>query len=502
PAGNDGPTYARLGSVGEPAAADRVLTVGGMSSGWSPRQATLRLRVGPANADLMELPLIGPDPVTRRAGIVVLPGDGGPGFGNDAAEYAAAAASGLPVGGAIVLVSRGGATLQAKAAAAANAGAIGVLVWDRGGTGVFPAATADGGPVVPVVGLGSAQGQALMELLARGVTSEGVLEVASREPAPPAVASFSSNGPTASGRVKPDVVAPAVEVTTAWPPTADGTARQATMTGTSAAAAQAAAIALRARIDRPELSADDVRALLVGAGRTIPGVRLSAQGGGQLSESLDAAAVIRPPIVTATGTRGRADVRVSVGNLGTEDETYRVVVQSSTGRDLWNAGTVRVAPGAHTAIRVELPLRGRGWSGRVTVRRAAGGEVVASHPAATFAPVPRKTGLLGVPEIVTADGVTQATVRVGRLTRAGERVLSGPVHDVNVLLVPGDGSVPLVVSGVGAGHDWAAGTYRFVLSRRLPSGGSVPPGRFRLRVTGRGPDGSLIARQSAEFMLR
>ena len=128
--------------------------------------------------------------------------------------------------------------------------------------------------------------------------------------------------------------------------------------------------------------------------------------------------------------------------------------------------------------------------------------MVASHPAATFAPVPRKTGLLGVPEIVTADGVTQATVRVGRLTRAGERVLSGPVHDVNVLLVPGDGSVPLVVSGVGAGHDWAAGTYRFVLSRRLPSGGSVPPGRFRLRVTGRGPDGSLIARQSAEFMLR
>ncbi|MCC6831659.1 MAG: S8 family serine peptidase [Thermoleophilia bacterium] len=502
PAGNDGPTYARLGSVGQPAAGSRVLTVGGLAGADAPRQARLHVDVGPAGADLAPLPLLGPDPVSGPVRVVSLPGQGGPGPGTDAAEYAAAAASGVDVRGALVIVSRGGGTCQETAQAAAAAGAAAVLVWDRAGVGVFPSGASDGGPVIPVLGAGRDQGQALSDLVAGQAVTTGGIAVLPREAAPATVASFSSTGPTADGRVKPELVAPAVEVPTAWPPGPGGEPRSATMTGTSAAAAPAAALALRTRIDRPELTPEEVRALLVASGDPLPDVRMVAQGAGRLTTPGTPAAVLRPPILTAASRPGTPRVDAVVTDLAGTGGTYRLVVLSAAGRPVTLGPRVVVPAGGRASVTVTLPVRRRGWSGRVAVVEDATSRVVSVSPAATFPPRRVQTQELGVPHVTLGDGVAQVAVRIGRLARDGDRILSSPLRDVRLEFVPVDGSEPLVAAGLGGSQDWPAGTYQFVLSRRLPTGGTVPQGRYRLRVEARTAEGRQVSSESAVFALR
>ncbi len=502
PAGNDGPTFARLGSIGQPGAGSRVLTVGGLAGADAPRQARLNVRVGPAGAELAPLPLLGPDPVPAPARLVALPGVDGPGPGTDPAEYAAARAAGADPAGAVVMVSRGGGTFQQKAAAAAAAGAAALLVWDRAGVGVFPSGASDGGPVIPVLGAGREQGRALAELITGQAGTTATIEVLDRDAAPAAVASFSSTGPTADGRVKPDLVAPAVEVPTAWPPGPGGQARSATMTGTSAAAAQAAALALRTRIDRPALAPEDVRALLVASGAPLPDVRMVAQGAGRLTPPGTPAAVLRPPILTAATRPGVPRVRAVVTDLAGTGGTYRLVVLSAANRPLALGPRVTVPAGGRAPVRITLPSRPRGWSGRVAIVEDGSGRVVSVTPAATFPPRRPQEGEIGVPRVTVRDGVAQAVVRVGRLVRDGDRVWSAPLREVRVQLAPMDGSEPVVLAGVRGAHDWPAGTYRFVLSRRLPTGGTVPEGRYRLLVEARTAEGRAVSAESDTFRLR
>jgi hypothetical protein len=499
PAGNDGPTFAGLGSVGSPASGGRVLTVGGLSDPLGPRLAAVRLRLGPAGADLRDLPLLGPDPPRASAPVVALPGPDGPGPGDEPREYA----RGVDVRGAVVLVSRGGGTLQQKAAAAAAAGAVALVVWDRAGTGVFPGGAADGGPVIPVLGAAADQGRALAELLARQGPVTGEATAQARRAEPETVASFSSTGPTADGRVKPDLIAPAVGVAAPWPPGPDGTARTAAMTGTSAAAAVAAGVALRLRADRPDLGPDAVRAMLVGAAEPLPGVRVVAQGGGRITAPASSSAlVIRPPILTAPAGPRAPVVTGTVEDLAGAGARLRVVVQT-TGRVPLRVGPVlTVPPGGRAALRVALPRRPRGWSGRVALVAVPSGRVVAGAPAATFPPRRPRRDDLGRPLVSVSGGVARAVVRIGRLARVGDRVRSAPLHDVRLLLAPADGSEPVLAAGVASTADWAAGTYRFVLSRRLPTGGTLPAGRYRLQVRARPAQGPELTEVSAPFTLR
>lgn len=503
PAGNDGPTYARMGSTGAPADSAGVLTVGGLTESRAARTAELAVHVGPAAALLSPLPLLGPEPAATRAPLVVLPGADGPGPGVDPAEYARAAATGLPLRGALVVVTRGGGSIPDKARVAAAAGAAGIVVWDRTGTGVFPAGASGGGPLVPVLGAGPAQGQALVDLLGREPSADASVRALARPADAATVASFSSTGPTADGRIKPDLVAPAVDVTAPWPPGPDGTPRVAGMTGTSAAAAQAAAVALRLRIERPDLDPEAAAAVLVSGADPLPGVRVVAQGAGALHGTDVPPVVLSPSSVTGTATAQDAGTRVPVRlrDLSGVGGLYRLEVRSTGGAALWTGASVRVPAGGMAAASVDLPPARRGWSGRVVVRDAAGAEV-AGAPAGTFPPRGRAGGEIGVPRVSTAGGVTQAVVRVGRLTRTGDRVWSAPVHRVRVRLAPLDGSRPLTVAGLTGLHDWPAGTYRFVLSRRLPTGGSVPPGRYRLVVSGVTAAGRPVSAVSTPFRLR
>ncbi|HWH15084.1 MAG TPA: S8 family serine peptidase, partial [Miltoncostaeaceae bacterium] len=500
PAGNDGPTFARLGSLGDPAAAPDVLTVGGLAEERAPRTASLRVSVGPAGALLGHLPLLGPAPLPAEAPLVALPGPDGPGTGATSAEWDAAQRAVPALRGAVVVVRRGGGPVGDLAARAAAAGAIALVVWDRDGSALFPSGAADGGPVIPVAGMGAEEGEALVALLAGQDRPRAILREEPRATAPVAVASFSSTGPTADGRVKPDLVAPAVNVPAPWPPGPDGGARTAPMTGTSAAAAQTAAVALRLRLERPDLGPEVVHSLMVASARPLDRVRLAAGGAGALAPPAPAAAVVLPSAVTAAA--GPAPVaRFRVHDLSGRAARYRVHVLSADRRTALGAPVaVTVPAGGRARVAVRLPGGRDGWSGRVEVRDAAGAPV-AHAQAATYGARPHRPADLGAPRVRTRGGTTEATVRIGRRMRLGDRIWSAPLHGVRLELLPADGSAPLPVAGLGGRHDWPAGEYRFVLSRRLPTGGTVPAGEYALRVRARTADGRALTRTSARFRL-
>ena len=94
------------------------------------------------------------------------------------------------------------------------------------------------------------------------------------------VARFSSTGLAFDGRVKPDVVAPGVGLGTSEPSSGDGTARYGTVNGTSAAAALVAGDAALLAQARPDLDAESLKGLLVGAARPLAHDAVTAQGAG------------------------------------------------------------------------------------------------------------------------------------------------------------------------------------------------------------------------------
>jgi hypothetical protein len=72
---------------------------------------------------------------------------------------------------------------------------------------------------------------------------------------------------------------------------------------------------------------------------------------------------------------------------------------------------------------------------------------------------------------------------------------------VRLELLPAAGGDPLPVAGAKQDAAWPAGTYRFLVARRLASGLTVAAGAYRLRVVARGADGRTLQRVSAPFTL-
>ena len=160
PAGNDGPTFARPGSIGGPAAARTAIAVGGLSAPAAPRTADLEAQLGPAAARLGPLPLIGREPDGAGVPVVLLQGPDGLVTGDAPGDYRTPEGASR-VQGALAVVTRGGGTIAEKAAQAAAAGAAGLVVWDEVGPASFPAIPDDGSMPIPVVGVGAQQGRAL-----------------------------------------------------------------------------------------------------------------------------------------------------------------------------------------------------------------------------------------------------------------------------------------------------------------------------------------------------
>jgi Subtilase family/PA domain len=498
PAGNDGPTFARPGSVGGPAAAPTVIAVGGVSAGRTPRLADIEARVGPAAARLGPLPLMGPDPAAQPLPLVILRSPVGLASGDAPADYRDAAGASR-VRGAVAVVARGGGSIADKAAQAAAAGAAALAVWDEGGPSSFPAVAGDAGMAIPVVGLGSRQGAALAHLagLEPGFT------VALRQrpvlPAPVAVASFSSWGPTVEGRQKPDLVAPAVAQPAAWPGAGPGgEPLTETLTGTSAAAASVAALAVRLRVDRPDLGPRAVHSLLLQAARPLPGVAWQRQGAGLAEAPGSPALRVEPPIVATRARRGGAEARIVLADLTGTAGRYRVSLATGAGDTPLTGAAVPAA--GRTRLVLRLPARGA--SGRLVVRDAASGAVAAVAPLGPSRPARTPPDTLGRPQVRLSAGLAEVLLRLGTRRRVDARVRGAEVHRVRLALLPVAGGAPVPVAGAKEEGSWPAGTYRFLVARRGGSGLDVSPGAYRLRVTARGPDGRPLRTVSRRFTLR
>ena len=310
------------------------------------------------------------------------------------------------------------------------------------------------------------------------------------------VASFSSWGPTADGRQKPDLVAPAVDQPAAWPGrAADGGARTASLTGTSAAAAHVAALALRLRVDDPSLGPRAVRSLLIQSARVIPGVAPQRQGAGVAAAPAARAVRIEPPIVVSERRRDTARAEVSLSGIAAgTGGSY--TVSFSDGAAETGLGEVSLAPGGARRLELRLPSA----TGSLIVR-GADGAAVASAPVLPRRAARTPGDAVGVPEVAADARLAEVRVRLGILRRQDSRLRSVRVHGVRLHLVPAGGRAPLLVAGAKQDGDWAAGTYRFLVARRLASGLDVPAGRYRLRVTAAGPDGAVLRRLSAPFTL-
>ena len=496
PAGNDGPTFARPGSVGGPAAARTVLAVGGASAGAGPRTADLDARLGPASARLDRLPLMGPDPAGGGWPVVALRDDAGVSTGGSDRDFQAADGTSRALG-ALVLVARGDAPIAETARRAAAAGARALAVWDEDGAAGFPAGPGDSGLPLPVVGLGARQGAALMRLAETQPDVRVTLRPAPITAAPVSVASFSSWGPTVDGRQKPDLVAPAVARPAAWPGRAvDGSAQTAPLTGTSAAAAEVAALALRLRIDQPRLGPAAVRSLLVQAARPLRGVAAGRQGAGLAAAPRLRSLRIEPAIVVAEASPdgARADVVLRALTRGRRAD-YSVWLRTRGSETRVTEG-VSVGADGRTRLSLDLPAA----RGRLVLRTAAGDEA-AGAPVLPARPARTGPDALGQPEVRADARLAEARVRVGILRQEDGRLRSVRLHGVSIALVPVDGGAALPVSGAKQGAAWPAGTYRFLIAPRLASGADVPAGEYRLRVSAAGPDGERLRTESGPFRL-
>jgi hypothetical protein len=116
-------------------------------------------------------------------------------------------------------------------------------------------------------------------------------------------------------------------------------------------------------------------------------------------------------------------------------------------------------------------------------------------------PATTPSDALGTPRVTVSSGMPEVRVRLGLLRRAHGRLRSARLHSVRLELLPQAGGDPLPVAGAKQDAAWPAGTYRFLVARRLASGLTVPAGAYRLRVLARGADGRTLQRLSGPFDL-
>jgi hypothetical protein len=200
------------------------------------------------------------------------------------------------------------------------------------------------------------------------------------------------------------------------------------------------------------------------------------------------------------GAGAGATARIVLGDLSGRPGRYVVSLRTGAGGEAPLAGgAARLGPGGRAELRLELPAAGA--QGELIVRRAGGGELAARALVLPSRPAPTPPDALGVPQIRADSGLAEVQVRVGMLRRDDGRVRSVRLHGVRLELLPRDGGAPLPVAGTKQAWAWPAGSYRFLVARRLASGVDVAPGTYRVRVTGTGPDGTSVRNESGPFTL-
>jgi len=497
PAGNDGAAGPVFGSLSGPGGASAALTVAAADLRTRTLAARLVVRDGLHVLLNRDVPVLGPAGPAKASSVRLVAS--GPLFTRGGVSR---------VAGRAVLVGAGESPSRA-AVDAAHAGASIVLVaGDR-----LPAGALGGGEALtsPVLGVPAA-------LLARArgtdhlVVSVGAAHRASG--GAPHVAGFSSWGLAFGGHPKPEVAGPGVGVLTADPGrTPGGSSRFVLVDGGSPATAVVAGEAAIAVEARPELSAAELKSVLVGTARVLPDQPAAAQGDGVLD--LGAAATVE--VVTqpatlafgrATGPGWAATRPLAVKNISTR--WLRVFIAApSPSPDLAlqaEPKTLTLGPGQAATVQVSARLPGAArapaYTGTLTVAPLAGREL---HVPWAVVTAPVQPSLIGSVQLsskaIKPSDVSPAVllVRVGTVEAGSAGVSLQPVLRLDIRLVDNAGRDLGLLSRL---RDVLPGRYAFGLTGRGPNGGVLPAGRYSLRLLAFPAAGGRAVTRSVVFTIR
>ncbi|MDG4791510.1 S8 family serine peptidase [Micromonospora sp. WMMD1102] len=383
-AGNSGPAAQTIGS---PAAADGVISVGASVSGLrlptarleEPVQAPLQTyRAGvsagppaqPLRGEVVDVGMGGKEELDRagdlRGKIVMMIADPpetpewtSPSFIEQARE--------LERRGVLAALTypRGGAGPMSWDATTGTA--TGTVGGDAAGEVLARPGTQDSGDSfrlekLVVLGMDPNQRDELTRHLAAGPVRVSI----SGTDATDRLASFSSRGPSDRFTLEPDLTAPGVEIRSTWP-TRQWAPGEFRLSGTSMAGPHVAGAAALLRQARPTLSVPDLRSALVGSAKPLADLGPTEQGAGRLdvaaavvTEVVAEPATLSLGLADMSGTGTRASGTVRVRNLGDKPAAVRFGATRAGG----SIGTVEVTPD-----RATIPA---GGAVTVTVRVVAG----------------------------------------------------------------------------------------------------------------------------------
>jgi hypothetical protein len=499
PSGNDGAAGPGFGSVGGPGGAPDVLSVGAADTRTETASVHVVVRSGlDVLVDRM-LPLA--DAVVPRHGLRLAAAAPKRGVVSGSTQerlldFFAKSGKSLVAGRAALVP--GGASPLLAASSAAQAGASAVLLYGArtaaGGLGL------DEDVGVPVVPVPAPAAQAIASLLAQGRPVAVALGAPRTAPNPGLdhVAAFSSTGLAYDGSVKPELVAPGVAVATSDPgENADGSARYATVNGSSVAAATTAGAAALLAQARPGLDAFALKGLLVGTAQPLEGDDVTAEGAGMLDVGAAAAGeLVATPDTLAlgrsTGAGWKTRQSFTLRNVSTRPVRATLDIES----------TREGATTVDFSITPSALVLGRGRSATVVVRAVTSSQPVGTTPAegylvakvagggATRLPWTIAFGGADVPlldhvrltvkSFVPSD-VAPALLQLdaGALLYVAGRQEIRAAARLDVLLYSAGGSFLGVLARE---RDLLPGRYAFGITGRDPSGTVLPPGRYELRL--------------------
>jgi hypothetical protein len=512
PAGNDGPTGSRFGTISSPGAAPEALTVGATDGRAvlpvvatsfeggvvaTPGEITLASTMAPVADTPIQLHAVAGFARSTRT------------IGADPADYAGPDGTSA-VRGRAVLVPRDGGDLHGKIATAAAAGAAVVILY--GGEGL-PAGSlgVDDGGAIPVVGIDGALGLRISQALATGdpvIVRFGAARLPANR-AHGAVAPFSSRGLGYGGLVKPDVVLPGVAIATARP---GGGWRS--VSGTSVAAAEAAGLVAAIAAQHPDWSAARLRSAVVSTARPIVAEDGSApvesQGAGvpdalaanattltfgSTSLSLgtpDAAGRVAGTLVLSNDGDGNLTIGLGVQRDGA-DRAATLAVQAEPARFVLAAHATARVPVSMT-VKGTLPVDGivGGWLvASVDGARAQRLPFAITTPDRPIEPI--ANAWLGH-SVFRADGGGHAAtlmVRLGSVRAADDgSIRIGAVGSIAVDLYRGRD----LVAHLYAAADLLPGRLRFAVRPYRAPGTIAPAGRYRFVLRASGIDGARSVR--------
>ncbi len=374
-AGNDGDGP---GTISYPASLPRVLSVGSLDTGRyfagraevvAPEPVPPELAGMPAvtGAISPEFEVVGPLPLVPAAALE----DGENTDGCDSFSWSA-------FDGAAALIARGSCLFSQKVEHAYLAGAEAVVIYnDEQGEGPI---LMGGEPVeIPAVQLGNEDGLALEKHALENDGVEIVLSGASQAYVQAEdvgrVSDFSARGPTDAPRLDPGIIAPGASIlsSNAWP--LDEQGRQWELRqGTSMAAPHVSGAAAAIRSLQPDLTADQLRALLVGAAdrqaQGLSGTTPLDVGAGalDLAAAAHADACAEPPVLSlGAGLPGEV-FGATLRLLGEGSAAYEVewIPVHPGCEPVSPASGMQILPGQEVAVEIEcasdaVPGEHGGW---------------------------------------------------------------------------------------------------------------------------------------------